>query len=417
MTDAHPSPTEDGTGGGVGVDSFTAPSNAERVADELRAAFETRREAEEAVADPGIEVVETVTDAYERAMALLDRYEDRATGTGDFGAFVEFQQKFLEVVESVADDAPAADAFDAANETVDRRRLSEKHFESARDALSPAADIAGLLEERVTARERHRTATRDAEQCLSNLNERIAELRRLERLGDADLDAPVERLREPIRAYNEAVGEAFETFKRDGSARDVLSFVATAAGYPLVDYDAPPADLREYVGSADVGGDPIPELLEYADYSNSKLSHFVADPQELKARVAVNRTYLTRLDGGPLTVSWPPPSAERLRFFIPELVSVVSRFAPDDVVARCRKLRYLAEAPDYDRLQTAAEARESLTDAERRRLQRGEVETALDAFDEHRDRLSDVLARYGYESGARLVPSESYSSESQSSDS
>ncbi|WP_224270682.1 DUF7118 family protein [Haloprofundus salinisoli] len=407
MTDTdHPATGESGEPG-VAVDSPTDPSNAEAVADELEAAFDARRDAEAAVTDAGTETVESVADAYDRALALLDRYEDRATGTGDFGAFVEFERKFLELVEGVDDDAPAADAFDAANDILDRRRLSQRHFDAARDALDTAADVAALLEERDAARERHRTATRDAERCLSNVDKRLSELRRLERLGEADLDAPVDRLREPIRAYNDAVGEAFEAYKGDASARDALSFVSTAAGYPLIDYDAPPADLREYVASADVGAEPIPDLLEYADYSNSKLSHFVADPAELKARVAVNRTYLDRLDGGPLTVSWPPPPAAEFRCLVPELVSVVSRFAPEEVVARCRELRYLVENDDYDRLRTAAAARGSLTEAEQAKLQRGEVTASLDAFRTSRDRLRTTLDRHGYDSEAPLDVSSS----------
>ncbi|WP_117593919.1 DUF7118 family protein [Haloprofundus halophilus] len=403
MTDAHHSAADSESGESVEptVDP-SDPSNAGAVADELEAAFEDRRRAEAAVVDEGAETVELVADAYDRALTLLDRYEGRATGTGDFSAFVEFERKFAELVEDVEDDAPAADAFGAANDILDRRRLSEKHFDAARDALAPAADVAALLEKRDAARERHRNATRDAERCLSNVDDRLSELRRLERLGEADLDAPVDRLRDPIRAYSDAVEAAFETYKRDASAREVLSFVETAAGYPLVDYNTPPADVREYVDSADVGGEPIPDLLEYADYSNSKLSHFVSDPAELKARVAVNRTYLSRLDGGPLTVSWPPPSAAELRCLVPELVSVVSRFAPEDVVARCRELRYLPESDDYERLRTAAEARESLTDAERSRIQRGEVSASLDAFSTVRDRLRTTLDRCGYDSEAPL---------------
>ncbi|WP_205628341.1 DUF7118 family protein [Haloprofundus marisrubri] len=402
MTDADHSTSDEHGGTGAPESDSSLVSCADAAADELRTAYEARRDAETAIADRGTTAVTSVADAYDRATALLDRYEDRATGTGDFGAFVEFEQKFLELVEGVDDDAPAADAFEAANDVLDRRRLSEKHFHAARDALEPAADVAALVEKRDAARERHRTATRDAERCLSTVEERLAELNRLQRLGEADLDAPVARIREPIRAYNDAVAEAFETYKRETSARDVLSFLSTAAGYPLVDYDAPPTDLREYVQSAEVGDDSIPELLEYADYSNSKLSHFVADPSELKARVAVNRTYLRRLDGGPLRVSWPPPSAEELRFRVSELVSLVSRFAPDDVVARCRELRYLAEDTEYDRLRTAAEARESLTDTERKRLQRGEVAESLEALGDSRDRLRDVVDEYGYESATAL---------------
>ncbi|MFB6101186.1 MAG: hypothetical protein ABEJ73_01305 [Haloplanus sp.] len=357
----------------------------------LRDAREELEDARAAVEERGEERLEGVREAYREATELLDRYEGRATGTGDFAAFVEFQEAFVELVEGLDDDLLAREAFEAANDRLDQRRLSEDDFERARDALAPAADLVDLLDARATARERYEAARRDARRRLRELDERIAELERLQRLGEADLDAPVERLHDPIESYNDAVREAWERFRREASAREVFRVVTASASYPLAAFGQPPSELQEYVTTKSAGEEPIPTLLEYADYSNSKLSHYVDDPGALRTRVATHRTYLERLDAEPLTVSWPPPPAGRLTHRASELVSVVARFAPEDVVAEARRLRDLPSDVAYDRLREAALARDELDAAERERLERGAVEAELVAARDERERIETAL--------------------------
>lgn len=362
--------------------------------DALADAAAARRDAEAAVADAGEPRVETVASAYASATRLLDRYEGSATGTGDFGAYVEFQERFVDLVENLPEDLPTRDAFEAANDTLDQRRLTERDFERARETLSPAADIAGLLDDRAEARERYREARRAVEKRLDELNARITELERLSALGEEDLDAPVGVVRKPIAAYNDAVREAFATFRREEPARAVLSFVSATEAYPLVDYRPPPADLASYLASAPVGMEPIPTLLEYAAYSPSKRAHYVEDASAFQRSVCVHRTYLERLDADPLSVSWPPPPAARLRFRARELVAVVGRFAPDEVVAKARALRDVSRDNRYEPLRRAAEARAELTVQERERLVAGEVADELAAARAERETLREALARH-----------------------
>jgi len=359
--------------------------------DRLREARQRLVDARDAVEAVGEARLEAVRDAHRDATDLLDRYEGRATGTGDFRAFVEFQESFVELVEGLPDDLPAREAFEEANDHLDQRRLGENDFERARELLQPAADRAALLADRDRATERYETARRDARQRLQELDDRIDHLERLQRLGEADLDAPVERLRDPVESYNDAVREAWAQFRREASAREVFRVVEASRAYPLAAFRRPPADLREYVASSPAGEESIPTLLEYADYSSSKLSHYVDDPRALRTRVATGRTYLERLDAEPLTVSWPPPPPDRLRYLASELVSVVARFAPDDVVARARRLRRLPGDVDYERLRETALARDELDEQERERLERGAVEAELDAARDERERIEAAL--------------------------
>ena len=364
---------------------------------ELEAAHDRLADVEAEIREVGEERVERVAAAYDRATDLLDRYRESAAGSGGetFQRFIEFQSQFVELVEGVDDDLPRAEAFETASDRVDGRRLSESDFDRAREALSPAGELADLLDRREAARAEYEDARRDAVRRLREVEDRVDSLERLTRLGDADFDAPVSDLRDPVERYDEAVRDDFEAYKREAAAREVLSFVASTAAYPLVEFRRPPEDLHAYLDRSEVGDEPIPTLLEYADYSRSKLDHYVADPDELKSRVATNRIYLERLDAGPLTVSWPPPAAGTLRRRADELVSVVGRFASEETVAALREVVSLArDEEEYERLRRTADAAAELTDDQRARLASGAVADELDSLRTARETLAAALDAY-----------------------
>ncbi|WP_135824860.1 DUF7118 family protein [Halorussus ruber] len=363
----------------------------------LADADEEYRDVERRIEEYGEETVEQVADAYRRATDLLDRYEGQATGTGkeNFRNFIQFQEEFATLVEDVPDEMPERDAFETANDRFDKRRLNDSDFEAARADLEPAGEIAGLLDERQAALERFREIRRDVGHAIADLREEIAERERLVELGDADLDAPIEDIREPIERYNEAVADAFAAFKSEASAREVLGFVAAADDYPLVEFRDVPENLREYVETREVGTEPIADLLQYAGYSNSKLDHYVENPADLKRAVATNQTYLERLDADPLEVDWPPKPAADLRWRVEELVSVVARFADDEVVADLRRVQSLVRDEDeFERLRTAAEAKTELSDSEREKVASGEVESELEELRARREKLEEARDEY-----------------------
>jgi len=364
---------------------------------ELADADETYREIDARIDEYGEATVESVADAYDRATDLLARYEERATGTGrqNFQKFVEFKAEFGSFVEELSEELPAYDAFDAAGDRFDKNRLNERDFERAREDLEPAAEIAGLLDDRAAALDRYRKRRRAVRDALDDARGEIADRERLLELGDADLDAPVAEIREPIEAYNGAVTEAFAEFRREAGARDVLDFVAVTRDYPLVEFREPPERLRAYVADREAGERPIPELLELSRYSNSKLDHYVDDPAALKRAVATNETYLERLDAAPLRLDWPPRSAADLRWRTGELISVVGRFAPEDVVAALRAVQgVVRDADRFERLRTAAIAAEQLSEEEREKIERGAVEREIDELREREAALEAALDEY-----------------------
>lgn len=363
-------------------------------ADALDAAAADLRAVRDRVAAVGVDDLVAVVEAYRNVDSILDRYEDRATDWDDFEGYVRFREAMADRLGELPEGIPHREAFAAADDaltTGPQGVLSDDDFERAREHLSPARERVELHERWETVRDRYREARRDAATRRDALDDRIAELERLRTLGEADLDAPVERIREPIETYDRRVREAFEAFVREASARAVLEFVDDAAANPLVDYARPPDALAEYVADAPTGEEPVSTLLAYADYSRSKVDHYVADPQAFMTAVGTNRSYLRELDAAPLTVGWPPPAADRLRWRVRELVPVVARFADEETVALARELRTVAARANYGRLRASALARADLDETERERLRTGAVEDDLRTARERLDRVERAL--------------------------
>ncbi len=374
-------------------DEVTKPiTQAAESAAELREEYEELREIETRLLRLGEARVEETVDAYRRAGRVLDRYDDTAIGSGDFASYVEFRSKF-EAATTVDEDTLATDAFERANEAVDKRRLNEGDFANARDALGNVEEYLALLENRDTARETYRITRKNTKDALGELTNHINSLERTAEMSDIDLSAPAGELENLVIEYNEAVTEAFETFKRDASARELFDFLDTCQRYPLVTVDQPPRELSEYVFSRPAGKEPLPELLEYADYSPDKLQHYIDDPGALRTTVAVHQTYLDRIVVDPLTLEWPSPPAAECRYLIRELISLVSRLTDDpDPVVALRELRSLTREQRYGTLRQTAVAQTTLSDTEQVLIAAGVVGEVRARARETRQLVEDILA-------------------------
>jgi hypothetical protein len=363
--------------------------------DRLEAAAADYADVQSRIDEIGEEELTTVAEAYDDFTDLLDSYEGRATGDGDFAAFIQFQEQVARLTQELPPDVRHRDTFEAVDDHLQQRRLTESDFDHARDRLAPVADDAALLDERTDVLDRYRTARHDVEARAREMEAQIEDLERMQRLGEVDLDAPIEELREPIAAYNDAVTGAFAEFRQTASASEVIAFVQTTRQYPLVSYPQPPDRLCEYLAEHETASEPLPTLLEYADYSQSKLEHYVDAPHALKRAVATNQTYMDRLDAEPLTIEWPPRPAGELRFRLRELQSVVGRIASDDVIERLRAVREIArDERRFERLRESALAIDELSDDERERLQAGKVEDELAAARTRRKELNAALDEY-----------------------
>ncbi len=371
----------------------SAQEDADTLLAELEHARDALEEAEAAVDAAGEQAVERVADTYDRFTSLLDRYESSASGTGreTFQQYVEFEGKLSDFEDSLDEDLPRRQAFEAACDVLDRRRLDERDFERAREEVAPARELVELLDRRRRANERLGQARGALEARIRDIEDRLDDLDDSLQFADTDLDAPVADLRDPIEAYNEAVEEAFRTYRRTATAREVLDLIATTDAYPLVTFRTPPEELRTYLQRADVGTESIPTLLAYIDYSRSKLSHYVAEPAEFRGAVATNRTYLEGLDASPVRIDWPPPQGNELAFRIREYLPVVDRFADETVLHRLRTVRDLVHDTEYETLRESAHVQSTLSDAELDQLASGELAAEREQLCEEHARLVAAL--------------------------
>ncbi len=219
-------------------------------------------------------------------------------------------------------------------------------------------------------------------------------------MADVDLSAPVADLEDVVTTYNDAVAEAFVQFKRSVSARDFFGFLDTCRRYPLVSVNQPPRELDEYVSARPAGTEPLPTLLEYADYSPGKLKHYVEDPGALRTTVAVHQTYLDRITVEPLTIGWPPPPAAELRYLIRELIPLASRLTDDpEPVIALRDIRALTRTSRYDAFRRVALARDTLPETAQQLIAAGAVEETLDHARTTRRLCERILAETTHEWG------------------
>lgn len=365
----------------------------ESIAD-LERAIEDLDQAEQRVEEFGKQDLEELAEAYEDFTTLLDRYEEQVVGdAGDYQTNIEFQSEIADVVDDFPSGLLLAETFQECSEHLKQRYFKTSHFEHVREQLEPVEDIVQRLYDYKEALRTYRDRRKAVVYRIRELDDRIAELERLSRLGNADLDAPTEQLREPIEEYNEAVTDAFEQFHAEASAREVIRFLDAMNQYPLVEFEPAPPELREYLLSEPPGTEQISTLLEYSDYSRSKLDHYVEDPDRLKHIVGGKRTFLSGLSGAPLRIEWPPPAAEALQLRCEELTAAVNRVDPA-VVADLRTVAALPRTTDYKILRTSAQAREDLTAEEREEIKSGSIDPELERAREERERLAEELSGF-----------------------
>ena len=375
----------------------------------LAAAYRRLQDAQTEIESVGEANVEAAADAYRNATRLLDTYEDSATGTGDFKAYLQFQNQFIALAEGLPEAALAADAVQRASDRMDKRRLNESDFDYAREQIEAAGEAVDLLERREDAHDAYRQARHDAKARREELAAEADRLRRVRKLGGVDLKTPLDPLREPVEAYNAAVREAFEAFRRTESARALLDVLEAAADRPLVDATRPPRDLADYIHTAPAGEEPLSTLQEYADYSPSKLDHYVDDPGALRTHVSVHQTYLDRLSPEPFLIAWPPAESGVLRARLRELAPLVRRLdaaldgedspgdGSDAIEYHRRRLARLTRTDDYDRLRQVAVAEDELSDAEFEMLAAGEVGEELAAVEDGIEAIDAALDTYAVE--------------------
>lgn len=363
---------------------------------ELESAYDAYQTIQATIDEIGPARLDELNHLYNRFDSLLSAYKESASGSGreTFEQYIAFQSELETFETSLPEDGLETGVFEDAIDFLDQRRLQESDFEEARVILEPAADTLGILTERDDARNTYTAAKRDVEQRINELTDEIEHLQELLAFEHTDFDVPVGQLRSLIEAYNQAVRDDFSSYKSNTSSREFIQFLETTTAYPLIEFPAPPSELVNYLESTEIGTEPTPRLLEYTNFTRSKLSHYVDDPSTFQARIGANQTYLDRISADPLIISWPPSAQDELHWRIRELTSVINRFAPAETVRKLNDLQKFSHRDDYPDIRLAAQADATLDEQEKQRLTTGELREELESKQRDRDQLRSALSTY-----------------------
>lgn len=340
---------------------------------------EEYEEVRDRVREVGEERAEKTHDLYETVDKNLERYREDATGRGDFEKYIELRSIVADVEEELDDeDVHMSGEFENALSHLDARTLRDKHFRRARAGLEEVKEFAETYERYEELKDELKDELRSLEKRKKELRSEMEETKeRLEKAREAE-EIDASPLREAVEAYNEGVREDFDAFLREEPAVDVARLGEKTLDSPLVD-DAPvergvAERLSRYVDNETVG-----RVLELADASDGKLSHYVEDTAGF--RDAVPRTFFETVSAERFDLSYEPEDVVRRR--IPELVSLVSSFADEDTVAVLRRVGAMAERGEYEPMRRAVVAGEEAgADAE-------EIDERLEELRDEKERVEE----------------------------
>ena len=337
----------------------------------------------ETVRDVGEERAERTHDLYVTVDKDLEKYREDATGHGEFKKYIELRSIAAGVEEEIEEeDVHRGEEFESAMSHLDARTLRDKHFRRARADLEDVAEFAETYERYEELEKELKDELRSLEKRKKELENEIEDTEdRLEKARKAE-EIDASPLREAVESYNERVHDDFDDFVSEASGVEVARLGEKTLDAPLVD-NAPVEDgvaerLSRYVEDETVG-----RVLELADASDGKLSHYVDDTDGF--RDAVPRTFFETASAERFEISYEPENVVRRR--VPELVRLVSSFADEQTVAVLRRIGGMAERGEYESMRRAVVAGEEAgADAE-------EIEESMEELRAERERVEGRVSR------------------------
>ncbi len=206
----------------------------------------------------------------------------------------------------------------------------------------------------------------------------------------------VRSLEARIDAYNAEVGSFLEAFFRQTPAALSLKTSLDACYHPELRLPQPPRHdhaqrLLVFLQREGLGSLPLHQLVEYATYSDSKLSHYVTDTVAFRQVMEANITWLEALNGIKhraalkLSLTEPPSS---LTHRLPRIIAFLSnRRAPSAMIEFLRDMQQLVTSGRFEQIYTAT--RVNRNDLEQ--MQRGAHVHDLAALNEEHARLAQEL--------------------------
>jgi hypothetical protein len=169
-------------------------------------------------------------------------------------------------------------------------------------------------------------------------------------------------LKDKIGAYNERVGTFLETFFKTASLQDVLKISLDASYHPELGFPRPQnyedaKKLVSFVVSEGFESILLNQFIEYARYSDNKLSHFVRDPLIFRQILETNIVWLEALNDvkrrGTLNISIDDAGVS-LAAKIPRIIGFLSKLrASVDLLTALREVQKFVSSGQYEKVRAA----------------------------------------------------------------
>lgn len=276
--------------------------------------------------------------------------------------------------------------------------LKKRRFETAIKELDRIPVLGLLTEQRRLFEEYKKGYAALRTRCESveaEIREKGAYYKSLQNVDVTSFDE-LAALKEQIAAYNDDVGTFLETFVKQTSILDVLRISLDASYHPELGFPPPPnhenaEKLLSFVLSEDLTTIPLFRFLEYAKYSDNKLSHYVGDTTSFRQVLESNVVWLESLDDikrrEALKLSLEEPGVS-LAVKIRRLIPFLSKLnAPTGLLTFLRETQKLVTSGRYERIRaTSAVNRDHLE-----KIQQGAHLGDLRALEDERARLTKQL--------------------------
>ena len=269
--------------------------------------------------------------------------------------------------------------------------LKKRRFETATKELDRIPVLGLLTEQRTLFDEYKKSYTELRARCEgleAEIREKTAYYNSLQKIEVTSLDE-LASLKEKIATYNDSVGTFLEASFKEAPLIEVLRISLDASYHPELRFPQPPSyknaeRLLSFVVSEEFASLPVYRFIEYAKYSDSKLSHYVGDPTGFRQILESNIVWLESLVDikrrEALKISLDEPDVS-LAVKIPRIVAFLSKLgAATNLLTSLREIQRLVSSGYYERIRaTTLVNREHLE-----KVQQKTHITDLDALkDEH----------------------------------
>lgn len=341
--------------------------------------------------EEGIEEVREARGLYHELQRYIDRYREPATGHGDFESYIEFQSVLAEIEEQLDGGVYGERGFRDAIQRFESRTLREKHFRRAENDLQGVRETVEVLERVEEIEDELRSERGRLGKRRKELEREIDDLERGIREASEAPDADASRLESLLDSYNEAVEREYESWLSSAAAREVVGHVYRASGMPLIEAEGVDRSTVEALEVSEVGDESVERLLELAEYSDSKLQHYVDDPTRFRSELPT--AWFRVADAEPYKLS-PDMQEGVVERLVPELVRVVSEFASERTIEVLREIGDLARCGRYSGMRRALMARQTTggVDAESLQEEKQGMERELDQVRDDLERIDEALS-------------------------